>query len=261
MFESAANAVVGYFANLRTWEMIGWGAQGLFASRFLVQWVLSERAKRSYVPIVFWYLSLSGGTLMLLYALNIAAWPIVIGQLTGVLVYSRNLLLIYRERRAVPAPPAPEALAHPPGPFAGQVTMLRSADLDRAHRFYAGRLGLPLVLDQGACRIYRVSRDGAIGLCHDRDHHRGRDRDREPHPADGSVEPVLTLVTPDVDGWADRLQGAGVALDTPPRNDERLGVRHCFLRDPDGHRVELQSFLSPDWTAIMGVPQQPASGR
>ena len=251
VLDSLVNAVLAYLTDLRTWEIVGWVAQGTFASRFLVQWILSERAKRSYVPIVFWYLSLTGGTLMLLYALNIQAWPIVIGQATGVLVYGRNLLLIYRERRTVPAPPAPqtrapETLTHPPGPFAGQVTVLASSDLDRAHRFYAERLGLPLVLDQGDRRFYRVSRDSAVGLRHDPDASAAR-----PAPS------LVTLVTPDVDGWAERLQAAGVPLDAPPRTDERLGQRSCALSDPDGHRIELKTFLDPTAAAFIGAPETP----
>ena len=227
MFETATDAVLGYLASLRTWEMIGWVAQGIFASRFLVQWVLSERAKRSYVPIVFWYLSLTGGTLMLFYALNIQAWPIVIGQLTGVVVYGRNLLLIYRERRT---------LAPSPGPFAGQVTFLYSADLERAHAFYADRLGLPLVLDQGDRRFYRASRDAAIGVC----------RLEGPAP-DAAGQPPVTLMTADVDAWAGRLEAQGVTLAVPPGTDPQRQVRRCQLSDPDGHRIEVQSLLMRDW--------------
>lgn len=241
MIDSLLSGLAGYVTNLRFWELVGWVAQGIFASRFLIQWVLSEKARRSYVPIVFWYISLSGGLLMLLYAVNIQAWPIVIGQATGVLVYARNLYLIGQERHNVPAPPAPTVPAPPTGPFDGQVTFVRTADLAAAHDFYAEKMGLPLVLDQGACRLYRVAPGAAIGLCT----HKG------PPPAPEAT--ILTLVTDDVDGWVKRLAPRGLTPDAPPRDNPTFNIRHCFFTDPDGHKVEVQTFRDPAWRAQSGV--------
>lgn len=83
--------------------IVGYIGQLLFFSRFLVQWIVSERKKQSTVPVVFWYLSLGGGALVLLYALWRKDQVIVMGQSVGVFVYLRNLWLI-RRHKAVAAP-------------------------------------------------------------------------------------------------------------------------------------------------------------
>lgn len=84
------------------WVSLGFLAQGIFASRFIVQWIASERAGRSYVPVAFWYLSISGGLLMLAYAIYRKDPVFILGQSTGVIVYARNLMLIHRSKRADP---------------------------------------------------------------------------------------------------------------------------------------------------------------
>ncbi|MEJ6392043.1 lipid-A-disaccharide synthase N-terminal domain-containing protein [Gymnodinialimonas sp. 2305UL16-5] len=81
------------------WVALGFLAQAIFASRFIVQWIASERAGRSYVPVAFWYLSISGGLLMLSYAIYRQDPVFILGQSTGVIVYARNLMLIHRTRR------------------------------------------------------------------------------------------------------------------------------------------------------------------
>lgn len=87
--------------------MIGFLGQIFFTSRFLVQWIASERRKESFIPVAFWYLSIVGSLLLLAYAISIRAWPIILGQMFGVVVYSRNLVLIARkEREGALAPPA-----------------------------------------------------------------------------------------------------------------------------------------------------------
>lgn len=80
--------------------IVGYVGQLLFFSRFLVQWIASERKKQSTVPVVFWYLSLGGGALVLCYAVWRRDQVIVLGQLAGVLVYLRNLALIRRHKEA-----------------------------------------------------------------------------------------------------------------------------------------------------------------
>ncbi|WP_116133549.1 lipid-A-disaccharide synthase N-terminal domain-containing protein [Tropicimonas sp. IMCC34043] len=81
------------------WVVIGLGGQLLFTARFLVQWIASERARRSVVPLAFWYLSLGGGLVLLLYALYRKDPVFVLGQATGLFIYLRNLWLIRAERR------------------------------------------------------------------------------------------------------------------------------------------------------------------
>jgi lipid-A-disaccharide synthase-like uncharacterized protein len=82
-----------------TWLFVGFAGQALFSARFLVQWIVSERARRSVVPTAFWYLSLGGGATLLAYAIRRADPVFVVGQAAGLAVYLRNLWLI---RRAPP---------------------------------------------------------------------------------------------------------------------------------------------------------------
>jgi len=77
---------------------IGFIGQGLFASRFIVQWIHSEKKKESSIPIVFWYLSIFGGIGLLIYAIFRKDPVIILGQSFGILVYLRNLILIYRRK-------------------------------------------------------------------------------------------------------------------------------------------------------------------
>ena len=77
--------------------IIGFSGQGVFASRFIVQWIYSEKIGESTIPIVFWYLSILGGLGLLTYAIFRQDPVIIIGQSFGILIYIRNLFLIYRK--------------------------------------------------------------------------------------------------------------------------------------------------------------------
>jgi lipid-A-disaccharide synthase-like uncharacterized protein len=81
------------------WVMIGLGGQLLFTARFLVQWIASERAGRSVVPLAFWYLSIGGGLVLLTYALYRRDPVFILGQAMGIFIYGRNLWLIHAEQR------------------------------------------------------------------------------------------------------------------------------------------------------------------
>jgi lipid-A-disaccharide synthase-like uncharacterized protein len=88
------------------WVLFGLAGQMLFGSRFIVQWIASERKKLSYIPVVFWYLSLCGGLITAIYAIHIRDTVFTIAQCGGLLVYMRNLMLIHRGgRNAEPAQP------------------------------------------------------------------------------------------------------------------------------------------------------------
>lgn len=89
-------------ANLDFWIILGFVAQLAFTGRFLVQWIASERAGRSIVPVSFWYLSLLGSTGLLAYAVIRADPVFILGQSFGSIVYIRNLMLIYRGRQVPP---------------------------------------------------------------------------------------------------------------------------------------------------------------
>jgi lipid-A-disaccharide synthase-like uncharacterized protein len=80
------------------WLILGFTAQLLFSARFLVQWIASERAGRSVVPLAFWFLSILGGLLLLSYAIRRRDPVFIAGQAMGVGVYARNLVLIWRSR-------------------------------------------------------------------------------------------------------------------------------------------------------------------
>ncbi len=82
------------------WVGIGLLGQLTFAARFIVQWIASERAGRSVVPVIFWYFSILGSVVVLAYGLHKADPVIIVGQLPGVLVYSRNLWLIHKGKNA-----------------------------------------------------------------------------------------------------------------------------------------------------------------
>lgn len=82
-----------------TWLVVGFAGQALFTARFLVQWLQSERMRRSVIPMAFWYLSLAGGVTLLIYALHRRDPVFILGQAAGALVYIRNIYLIQRERR------------------------------------------------------------------------------------------------------------------------------------------------------------------
>jgi len=81
------------------WLVVGFAGQALFTMRFIVQWWSSERQKRSVIPVAFWYFSLAGGATLLGYAIYRQDPVFIVGQAGGLLIYSRNLYFIYRERR------------------------------------------------------------------------------------------------------------------------------------------------------------------
>ncbi len=97
--------VIEYLSHLKldTWAALGMVAQGLFFMRFFVQWLASEKAKASIVPNSFWYFSVMGGSLLLIYAIIRHDPVFILGQAGGLLIYIRNLHLIHKRN-------GPEAL-------------------------------------------------------------------------------------------------------------------------------------------------------
>ena len=82
------------------WIAVGFGGQALFASRFIIQWFKSEIVGRSVIPLAFWYCSMGGGIVLLSYAIHVGDPVFITGQSMGLIVYSRNLILIFREKQA-----------------------------------------------------------------------------------------------------------------------------------------------------------------
>ena len=88
------------------WLVIGFLGQAFFSMRFLVQWIFSERRRKSIVPVAFWYFSLFGGATLLAYAIYREDPVFILGQGAGLLIYSRNLYFIWREKRTATVAPA-----------------------------------------------------------------------------------------------------------------------------------------------------------
>jgi catechol 2,3-dioxygenase-like lactoylglutathione lyase family enzyme len=126
-------------------------------------------------------------------------------------------------------------MTHPP--VDQQITFLYTRDLAATARFYEQVLGLPLALDQGGCRIYRVSGTGYVGIC------------QRDEVAERPMGVIFTLVTRDVDRWYRWLIERGVAFEKAPEINPTYNIYHCFLRDPNGYLIEIQAFLDPAWDA------------
>ncbi len=116
--------------------------------------------------------------------------------------------------------------------FNQTVTFLHTNDLIRTAQFYEEILELPLVRDQGVCRIYKSSADGYLGFCTHLD---------AAHPE--SI--ILTLVTNDVDDWYQKLKDKGVTITTPPLHNPKYQIYHFFFKDPNGYTLEIQRFDDP----------------
>jgi catechol 2,3-dioxygenase-like lactoylglutathione lyase family enzyme len=123
-------------------------------------------------------------------------------------------------------------------PFDQQVTFLYTGDLPATDQFYRDVIGLPLVLDQGPCRIYRVAGDAFLGFC--------TRAEITPQP----ISVIFTLVVGDtatVDRWHRRLAERGVSFEKLPTLNPTYNIYHCFVRDPNGYLLEIQAFLDPAW--------------
>ncbi len=118
-------------------------------------------------------------------------------------------------------------------PIHQQITFLMVKDLEATAHFYEELLELPLVVDQGNCRIYRVVGDAYLGFC------------ERPEAVVATGNVILTLVTPEVDAWYERLRERGILFERPPTANATYHIYHCFAHDPDGYLVEIQRFLDP----------------
>ncbi len=85
--------------SLKLWLILGFIGQIMFSMRFLIQWFVSEKKKKSVIPISFWYFSIAGGVLLLSYAIFRKDPVFMLGQSVGVVIYLRNLYLIHKKRQ------------------------------------------------------------------------------------------------------------------------------------------------------------------
>lgn len=83
------------------WLIVGFVGQALFSARFIVQWIKSEREKKSVFPIAFWYFSIAGGLTLFAYAVYRQDPVFIVGQLSGLLIYFRNLYFVVYERKNI----------------------------------------------------------------------------------------------------------------------------------------------------------------
>ena len=81
------------------WVAFGTIGQLVFFSRWIIQWFSSEKNKLSVIPLAFWWSSLVGGFITLIYAYHIGSFPFILAQAVGIIVYLRNLNLIYKSRK------------------------------------------------------------------------------------------------------------------------------------------------------------------
>jgi lipid-A-disaccharide synthase-like uncharacterized protein len=105
MLADLSHQVGNYFYNVfvlkLSWVVLfGFAGQLMFSMRFIVQWIASERARKSVFPVAFWFFSIGGGLLSFGYALTIKDPVFILGQGFGVFIYARNLYFVYHERRA-----------------------------------------------------------------------------------------------------------------------------------------------------------------
>ena len=81
------------------WVMIGLLGQLIFFSRWVVQWIASEKNSKSVIPIPFWWFSLCGGLITFVYAYHISSFPFMLAQFTGIIIYIRNIYLIIKAKK------------------------------------------------------------------------------------------------------------------------------------------------------------------
>ena len=115
------------------------------------------------------------------------------------------------------------------------IVFLATRDLRQTAMFYEQVLELPLALDQGTCRIYRVAGGAFLGFC-----------ERSDRPSVDGV--IVTIVTQEVDAYCRLLRARGVVFEKEPAFNADYQIYHCFLRDPNGYLVEIQRFDDPRWS-------------
>ena len=109
-------------------------------------------------------------------------------------------------------------------------------DLEAASRFFAEVMELDLVVDQGACRIYRLTESSFLGVCD------------LPERTGNGEGVMITIVTSQVDEWHDFLTARGVAYVKAPAHSPRFGIYSSLFVSPHGYQIEIQRFDDEAWT-------------
>ncbi|NQU75528.1 MAG: lipid-A-disaccharide synthase N-terminal domain-containing protein [Planctomycetes bacterium] len=87
--------VFAYVVNLTAWDVVGYVGQLFFLSRFIVQWIVTERKRKSTIPVAFWYLSLVGTIILLTYSIHLRNPIFILGFSLNMVIYLRNLYFIH----------------------------------------------------------------------------------------------------------------------------------------------------------------------
>jgi catechol 2,3-dioxygenase-like lactoylglutathione lyase family enzyme len=111
------------------------------------------------------------------------------------------------------------------------ITFCNTVKLEETHHFYHEMLELPLALDAGRCRIYRIREGAFIGFC--------TSHKKKPEGI------VLTMITDKVDEWFEKLKKKGVIFEKEPGLYPEFKIYNCFFRDPNGYLLEIQRFEEP----------------
>lgn len=114
------------------------------------------------------------------------------------------------------------------------ITFLKTRDLVQTHTFYTQVLGMPEVLDQRTCKIYRAGPSAYVGFCLTDEY-------------TGSSEVILTFVVEDVDNACRCFEEVGIQIEVQPRFNPQYNIYQFFMRDPNGYLIEVQHFHDPAW--------------
>jgi len=122
-------------------------------------------------------------------------------------------------------------------PISQSIVFTYTDDLHRASTFFAEVMELDLVVDQGACHIFRLTPESYLGVCHLPDRPRAK------------TGVTITIVTDNVEAWHSFLTAKGVTYVQPPKASPEFGVFSSLFHSPDGYRIEIQRFDDPQWHA------------
>src|SRR3990172_5226905 len=90
-----------FITHINFWIVLGFIGQTMFGSRFFIQWIISVKRGESTIPEIFWYLSMAGSALLFTYAIYRRDPVFIMGQCTGIFIYTRNIMLIYKKKRLI----------------------------------------------------------------------------------------------------------------------------------------------------------------
>jgi lipid-A-disaccharide synthase-like uncharacterized protein len=107
MWESVVNAIQNAILQIKLdpyWEATAFVGEAVFGGRFVLQWLVSEYRKKSHIPIAFWYMSIIGSIILAAYAIHIEKPVLIVAFTLQIGIYTRNLALIKKERKALHSP-------------------------------------------------------------------------------------------------------------------------------------------------------------